>query len=101
VKASLPVLHQVDFSNQPTYGTGGGTGDFFNSSINLNTFVTACSNPTTGSMGTYGTKCSSKSKGISSPNRLVNYSLSMDLLSPCEFEPHRLYHNFVHHWCNQ
>ena len=78
VKVSSPVLHQVDFSNQPTYGTGGGTGDFFNSSINLSTFVTACSNPTTGSMGTYGTKCSSKSKGISSPNRLVNYSLSMD-----------------------
>lgn len=78
VKASPHVLHQVDLNSQPTYGTGGGTGDFFNSSINLSTFVTACSNPTTGSMGTYGTKCSSKSKGISSPNRLVNYSLSMD-----------------------
>ena len=72
VKVSMPVLHQVDFSNQPTYGTGGGTGDF------ISTFVTACSNLTTGNMGTYGTKCSSKSKGISSPNKLVNYSLSLD-----------------------
>lgn len=78
VKVSMPVLHQVDFSNQPTYGSSGGTGDFFNNSINLNNLVTACSNITTGSMGTYGTKCSSKSKDISSPNRLVHYSLSMD-----------------------
>lgn len=70
------VIHQVDFSNQPTYGTG----DFFNNnSINLNTLVTACSNTTSDSMGlSYDTKCSSKSKGISSPNTLVNYSLSMD-----------------------
>lgn len=68
VKASPHVLHQVDFNSQPTYGTG----DF------LSTFVTACSNPTTGNMATYGTKCSSKSKGISSPNKLVNYSFSLD-----------------------
>ena len=68
VKASPHVLHQVDFNSQPTYGTG----DF------LNTFVTACSNLTTGNMATYGTKCSSKSKGISSPNKLVNYSFSLD-----------------------
>lgn len=79
VKVSPHVIHQVDFSSQPTYGSGGGTEDwFFINCIDLNTPVTACSNLTTSTMGTYGTKCSSKSKGISSPNKLVNYSLSMD-----------------------
>lgn len=82
VKASSPVIHQVDLNSQPVYGSSGGTGDFsnFNNSTNLKSLVTACSyiTSTSDSMGTYGTKCSSKSKGISSPTKLINYSLSMD-----------------------
>lgn len=65
VKLSLPIIHQVDYSNQPSYGS---TGNCFNSGINLNTNYPC--------MGTMSMGSSNAVRNISGSNAFANYSIA-------------------------